>query len=123
MTAKTNLPAIVKEDSAAATKLYFDTYGIVPLEFNAVDVDYVTSFFKKKGFGDEAADACATVILKQAKVDSMPVFKVLESLGSFNTLELSTLVTEVLNNNRVPTSTIGFRTTPVTTEKVRNIAA
>ena len=43
--ATTNLPPSVKEDSAAATKLFFDTYGQEPLEFAANDV---TVFLKRR---------------------------------------------------------------------------
>ena len=33
-----NLPAVTKTDSAASTKLFFDTYGQQPLEFGANEV-------------------------------------------------------------------------------------
>ena len=119
----TNLPVQVREDSSAGTKLYFDTYGQVPLEFSAVDVDYAISFFKQKGFDDDAALVVGTTLLRQAKIDSTPISQVIGSLNDFNGLQLSTLVGEILNNNRTPTSTLGFRTTPVFTDKIRNISA
>lgn len=119
----TNLPISQKEDSGSATKLFFDTYGLNPLEFGATDVSATLSFFQDAGFDEDAALVVSAVILKQAKLDNLPVFQLLDSLKVLDGLGLSTLVGEILNNNRIPTSTLGFRTTPVQTEKIRNIAA
>lgn len=44
----TNLPSFQKDDSAAGTKLFFDSYGKEPLEFNSNDVSASVSFFKRK---------------------------------------------------------------------------
>jgi hypothetical protein len=118
----TNLPSQQIEDSAAGTKLYFDSYGEAPLEFNAGEVSASVLFFEKKGFDKDAALVVATTILKQAKLDNTPVFKILDTLTGFDNITLSSLVGEILNNNRTSTSTLGFRTNPVTTNIVRNIA-
>jgi len=117
----TNLPPVEKQDSARATKLFFDTYGEAPLEFNAVDIDATIGFFSKRGFGNEAAVIVSATLLKQAKIDNIPIFKLLDSLKQFDGLQLSTLIGEILNNNRSPTSVLGFRTTPVVVNKIRNI--
>ncbi len=119
----TNLPSVESFDSAAGTKLFFDTYGKTPLEFNANDVDSTTAFFLDKGFGDDAALVVATVLLKQAKIDGTPIFKIIDTLKGLDSIELSQLVGEILNNNRVPTSSLGFRTTSVIPSQARNIAA
>lgn len=119
----TNLPVKEIQDSGAVTKLFFDTYGQEPLEFNAVDVDATSTFFQSRGFENDAAIVVTATLLKQAKLDNIPVFQVLDSLKEFDGLALSTLVGEILNNNRVPTSTLGFRTTPVRPNQTRNIAA
>jgi hypothetical protein len=106
---KTNLPYSVPNDSAAGTKLYFDQYGQVPLEFPGSEVDAVIGFFKSKGFGDQAAQTTGMVLLKQAKIDSMPIFTLLDTLRDFEGLQLSVLVGEILNNNRSNSSTLGFK--------------
>lgn len=121
--ATTNLPNQQINDSGAATKLFFDTYGREALEFNTTEVDACLSFFIKKGFDQEASLTVTTVLLKQARLDNLPIFQVLDSLSSFDGLQISTLVGEILNNNRVPTSTLGFRTTPVRPNQTRNIVA
>jgi hypothetical protein len=120
---KTNLPPKVIEDSASGTKLYFDRYGETPLEYNATEVDACTSFFQKKGFDTDASIVIASVLLRQAKIDSAPIFSLLDSLSGFNSLQLSSLVSEIMNNNRIPTSTLGYRTDVVKTDIFRNIAA
>ncbi len=119
----TNLPQRVIEDSAAGTKLFFDSYGQEPLEFNSNEVDASIGFFTKRGFDQDTAIVISTAILKQAKLDNVPVFKFLDTLNKFNQLEISTLVGEILNNNRPATSTLGFRTERVIPNQIRNIAA
>jgi len=118
----TNLPISTPSDSSAGTRLFFDTYGQEPLQFNASEVDATVSFFKGKGFDDDAAAVVSSTLLKQAKLDGTPIFSILDTLKGFNELDLSSLVGEVLNNNRTSTSTLGFRTTPVVnTTHTRNI--
>ena len=120
----TNLPTPTPEDSASGTKLFFDTYGASPLEFNSNEVAAAIGFFTSRGFDDDAATLTAAVLLKQAKIDQMPVFKILDTLKTFNGVQISALVGEILNNNRGAGSTLGFRV--VTVEKqnqTRNIFA
>jgi hypothetical protein len=121
--ATTNLPPNIQEDSAAGTRLFFDSYGQSPLEFNANDVSASIGFFESKGFAEDAALVVTTVLLKQAKLDNTPVFQILDTLKGFNSLQLSQLVGEILNNNRTPTSILGFRTSEVSSNQTRNISA
>jgi hypothetical protein len=105
----TNLPPGPNADSATATKLFFDSYGEQPLEFNSSDVDAAVGFFESKGFDRDAATTTAITLLKQAKIENQPIFQILDTLKGFNNLQLSALVGEILNNNRPSTSTLGFR--------------
>jgi hypothetical protein len=105
----TNLPPQPNTDSANATKLFFDSYGQQPLEFNATDVDAAIGFFESKGFDRDAATITAVTLLKQAKIENQPVFQILDTLKGFNSLQISALVAEILNNNRPSTSTLGLR--------------
>ena len=120
--ATTNLPSQPIEDSAAGTKLFFNNYGQETLEFAANDVTATVSFFEKKGFENDAALVVSTVLLKQAKIDGTPIFKILQSLEQFDGLGLSQIVGEILNNNRTPTSTLGFRSENVKVTQSRNIS-
>ena len=105
----TNLPPPQSDDSAAGTRLFFDSYGQRPLEFSANDVSATVSFFESKGFDKDAATITAATLLKQAKIENQPIFQILDTLAGFNSLQLSALVGEILNNNRPSTSTLGFR--------------
>lgn len=105
----TNLPKISSGDSAEPTRLFFDTYGIAPLEFNSIEVDAATAFFQLRGFEEDAALVTTSALLKQAKLDNMPVQKLLDTLTGFDDLQISALVGEILNNNRSPISTLGFK--------------
>ena len=121
---KTNLPLVDARDSAEATKLFFDYYGQTPLEFSANEVDATVSFFQSRGFDADAATVSAAVILKQAKIDSVNVFTLLDQLKKFNGMQINLLVGEILNNNRTNTSTLGFKTGEVVkVSQTRNIAA
>jgi hypothetical protein len=118
-----SLPLTTVTDSAQATKLFFDQYGISPLEFSANEVSAAVGFFESKGFSADAALTTASAILKQAKIDGTPVFKLLDTLKGFDSLQLSALVSEILNNNRKSTSTLGFRYLNIPkTEILRNIS-
>ena len=122
---RTNLPAPTSStDSGAKTKLFFDEYGQSPLEFNANDVEAAVGFFQSKGFDRDAAEITAAVLLRQAKLESMPVFKIIDQLKGLEGLELSALVGEILNNNRPSSSSLGFKiVNSDDTFKTRNIGA
>ena len=105
----TNLPIQPGTDSAAFTKLFFDSYGQQPLEFLSTDVDASITFFASRGFDKDAATITAVTLLKQAKLDNQPIYQILDTLKGFNDLQISALVGEILNNNRPSTSTLGFR--------------
>jgi hypothetical protein len=121
---KTNLPISNVQDSAESTKLFFDYYGQQPLEFLATEVNATTAFFETRGFDNDAAVVSAAVILKQAKIDEVNVFKLLDQLKTFTGTQINILVGEILNNNRTSTSTLGFKTGEVVkANQTRNIAA
>ena len=117
----TNLPSKEITDSAAKTKLFFDTYGQQPLEFLATEVDATIAFFQKRGFENNAAQTIAMSVLKQAKIEGVTIFSILDNIESLDTAQLSGLVSEVLNNNRPATSTLGYRQQIPTVSKQRNV--
>lgn len=118
---QTNLPAKQIADSAAKTKLFFDTYGEDPLSYVPAEVDASTAFFVKKGFGEEAATTASAVLLKQAKLENLPIYKILDDIKELDNVDLSALVAEILNNNRSSTSTLGFRQKIEDVSKQRNV--
>jgi hypothetical protein len=122
---RTNLPPVeTGTDSAAATKLFFDEYGQSPLEFSANDVEAAIGFFMSNGFDRDAAEITAAVVLRQAKLENIPVFQLIDQLKTLDGVELSAMVGEILNNNRPSSSALGYKAANADDRfKTRNIAA
>ena len=118
---KTNLPTELNKTIAENVKLFYDSTS-TPLEFLSTDVDSAITFFQSRGFDKDAATITALTILKQAKIEGTPVYQILDTLKGFTSLQISSLVGEILNNNRPSTSTLGFKIAPATSEPItRNI--
>ena len=122
---RTNLPPIeTGTDSAAKTKLFFDEYGQSPLEFSANDVESAIGFFMSNGFDRDAAEITAAVVLRQAKLENIAVFQLIDQLKTLDGVKLSAMVAEILNNNRPSSSALGYKAANSDDQfKIRNIAA
>jgi hypothetical protein len=103
---------------------FFDTYFSKELSFPSNQVDAVVTFFTKRGFDKTGAISVSTTLLQQAKLDSVNVFQLLDTLKGLDEVQLSAIVTEVLNYNRPKTSTLGYKRTE-SADKIekRNIVA
>lgn len=121
--ASSNLPPKLLNDSAAGTRLFFDQYGTEPLQFTANEVSAAKAFFVKKGYDEDASMMLSSIVLKQARLENVPVMQMLESIGSLESGQISTLVSEILNNNRTPISTLGFRQPIRADNKERGVRA
>lgn len=120
----TNLPQQPSVDSADKSLVYLNSFGKIGEEYLGSEVDATIGYLTNKGFGIEAATVTAMVLLRQAKIDNFPVFRLLDTLGSLNQAELSNLVIQILNENRTQTSRLGFRTALTANQiKLRNIVA
>lgn len=89
----------------------FDNYFNKKLSFPSNEVDAVVAFFQKRGFEKSSAISTATVLLNQAKLDGVKVFTLLDTLTGYNEIQLSAIVTEILNYNRLRTSVLGYKVT------------
>ena len=116
-----SLPIQPKSNDKGVTE-FFDKYFTKKLEFSTNEVDAVIAFFEKRGFDRSAAISTGTILLQQAKLDDIKVFVLLDTLKDFNETKLSAVVAEVLNYNRINTSTLGFKSAAIvdTLEK-RNV--
>ena len=65
--------------------------------------------FENRDFDKVSAQTIGTVLMQQAKLDDVNVFELLDTLKGLDTLQLSAVVTEVLNYNRSKVSTLGYR--------------
>ena len=89
---------------------------------NPGDYDACIAFFVKRGFKRSSAESTAYVILAQAKIDNMSPQEILDKLSGATEVQLSELITIILNANRYKSSRLGVRQTLVTKELVsRNI--
>lgn len=111
-----------KVDSAGEVKEFFDKYFSKKISVTSNQVDSVVGFFQKRGFDKNSATAVASVLLQQAKIDNVNVFKLLDTLTGLDSVSISKLVATILNTNRSKMSAIGFslESTQETSEK-RNI--
>jgi hypothetical protein len=120
----TNLPIAAVSDSAEATKLFFNQYGIGDYEFSANEVSATLAFFTNKGFGKDASNTVSAAILRQSRIENVPVFKLLDLIKDFTPVQLNSVIANILNNDRKPTSTLGFKTAEISKLEIqRNIAA
>lgn len=123
MTTNSSLPLkAVTKRSDDDVRLFFDRYYTRPIQVASNDLDSVVGFFEKRGFDKSAATAVAVTLLNQAKLDNVPIFKLLQTLDGLEELKLSVVVAEVLNYNRKKTSRVGFKKTDSTVKtEARNI--
>ena len=112
----------VEEDKLKQTMKTLTHETDTPFEFNVGDYDTAIAFFVKRGFDENAAISTAGVLLQQSKLDNVKVFELLDTLQGLESVQLSAVVTEILNYNRLATSTLGYKVknTANKTEK-RNI--
>lgn len=99
----------VTKGSDTDTRLFFDRYLTKSISLNSNDLDSVVGFFKKRNFDENAATAVSIVLLNQAKLDKVPIYKLIDTLNDLTDLKLSVIVAEVLNYNRTKTSSLGFK--------------
>lgn len=104
-----NLP-VDNLDSADKVKTFFDNYFIQSISYPAAEIDAVVGFFRSRGFDEVASNSTAIVLLQQAKLDGVSVFKVLDTMSGLESVQISAIVAEVINYNRQKTSTLGYRT-------------
>ena len=91
-------------------------------EMNTSDYDACIAFFVKRGFKRASAESTAYVILAQAKIDNISPQEILDKLNNASEIQLSELITLILNANRYKSSRLGGRQTLVTKELIsRNI--
>ena len=105
----TNIPTKPFNSSDQFVRSFFDRYYTKTLEFSANEVDTVIGYFSKRGFDDLASQSIATILLQQAKIDNVKVFKLLDTLNGLKDVQLNSLVTEILNYSRTKTSTLGYK--------------
>lgn len=124
--ATTNLPLNTSaKDSASNTKDFFNSYYTTGISLSASDVDAAVGFFQSRGFDISAASSIAATLISQSKIEQINVFQLIDTLKGLNELQLSRVVSEILNASRLNISTLGYRTDVSTNNQyeIRNVRA
>jgi hypothetical protein len=117
-----NLP--LASPGSNATVNAYDVYFSNPIELDAGTLSAIEGFFESRGFDPVSAESTAVVIIKQAKQDGYNPMKVLDTMQGLDNAQISTLVSEILNYNRLKTSFLGYTETITAQEEIaRNIVA
>lgn len=102
----------------------FENYTQTPITVNASTLDAMNAFFSSRGFLEDAAESTALIIIRQANKDKINPFDLLDTLKGLNDVQLSDLVTELLNYNRYKSSSLGYASPFATNDEIaRNIVA
>ena len=65
-------------------------------------------YFTNRGFGEVSAESIAIIIIRQSKSDGYNPMQILDTLKGLDSVQLSGLVSEILNYNRFKTSNLGY---------------
>ncbi len=107
MATYSNLPAKTIETRDDKVIKYFDNYYTVPIDLNVNDVDTMRGFFESKNFDRSSAESITYLILKTAKQSNYKTEEILDALNSYTSSQLNEFLLNMLNFNRVKTSTLG----------------
>lgn len=102
-----NIPVEKNRQSSDQTVEIFNNYYKEPISLNYSELTAMIGFFQKRGFEPVAAESVATIILVQAAQDGYNAMQVMDTLGGLTSIEISGLVAEILNFNRVKSSLLG----------------
>jgi hypothetical protein len=104
-----NLPTAAAPENS--TVQAFDNYQSQPIELSSTVLAAMTAFFTNRGFGEVAAESIAVTVMTQAKQDSYNPMQILDTLKGLSNVELSGIVSEILNYNRFKSSSLGYAQT------------
>lgn len=103
----TNLPAAQSDE----VRNFFDKFFRHQITFPSNQIDAVVGFFLKRGFDDISARSTAISLLNQARLENINPLQLLDSLKGLTDVQLSKVVTEVLNLYRDKRSSLGYKIT------------
>ena len=108
-------PATATASSSDATNKAFSQYNDVPVELEQNVLTAMVGMLENRGFSRDSAESISITIMIQARRDGYNPMTVLESMKKLNENDLSQLLSEILNYNRLKTSVLGSvqKITPV----------
>tara|TARA_Y100000748_G_C15384918_1_gene445178 strand:+ start:247 stop:657 length:411 start_codon:yes stop_codon:yes gene_type:complete len=120
----TNLPIepLQSLDNSKKTLRIFGDYFDKSVTVDSAEYDAMIAFFTGKDFDQQSAETISYVIARQAKIDQVSGFSILDQLTNTDPQELTDIVAEILNLYRFKSSLIGKKTTNETPDVIsRNI--
>ena len=100
----------------------FDTLYSPPLEIETGTLTAIKGFFTSRGFDDISAESVSIIIIKQSKLDGYNPMQIMDTLKGLDNTEISALVAEIINYNRLNTSFLGYAKAFVPNQEVlRNV--
>lgn len=115
-----NLPVTMPSSDAASEK--FQSYTSSQIEVNPSILAALVGFFGSRGFNETSSETIASIIYSQSKNDGYNVMQILDTLKTLEDIELSALISEILNYNRFKSSNLGMAEIFVANETIaRNI--
>lgn len=124
MSQYTNIPPKTSPSSSDQTVKIFNNYYKLPVSISNNDLMAFTGFFESRGFEPVAAERTAITILTQAANDGYSAMQIMDTLKGLSSVEISGLVAEILNYNRLKTSLLGVAQFYAPSDEVtRNIIA
>lgn len=103
-----NYSNIPLESSQDKTVQAYDSYNTSPIEISSSVLAAMKGYFTNRSFGEVAAESIAVTIIRQAKQDNYNPMQILDTLKGLDDVQLSGLVSEILNYNRFKTSSLGY---------------
>ena len=117
-------PATATKSSSDLTNKALSQYNDVPVELDHNVMTAMIGMLENRGFSSDSAESISITVMIQARRDGYNPMTILESMKKLGENDLSQLLSEILNYNRLKTSVLGSvqQITPVDNVK-RNIVA
>jgi hypothetical protein len=107
--AVTKTSSLPNDTNGDEVKAFFDKFFLNQITFPSNQIDAVLGFFLKRGFDEQSARSTSIVLLNQSKLENINPFQLLDTLKGLTDVQLSQVVTEVLNVYRDQRSVLGYK--------------
>jgi hypothetical protein len=117
-----NLPSKTVESSQEKVIKYFGNYYTSPVDLDVTDIEVMKAFFETRKFDKGSAESISYLILKTAKESNYKTQEILDALTAYTDSQLNEFLLNILNFNRIKTSTLGvLKKTSISPDVSRNI--
>jgi len=104
-----NIPSQKTPSSSDQTVEVFNNYYTLPVSINNNELIAMTGLLESKGFEPVSAESTAIIILTQAAKEGYSAMQIMDTLKGLGSVDISGIVAEILNFNRLKTSTLGVK--------------